>query len=281
MKMNLKSFLIPGVLGRYLGCAKPFAFAAVKEILIDRYMLIIDLLLATSIPFITQYIIWNYIYDGKLGEIVNGYNFQQLMFYFAISIAFWRLNNSYCVIEYFAHSIQFGEIESRLLWPIPIPVQRFWDFLGGAVIYSWPIIIIISVFFFFFEVKTISPIYWFFTTIYVIETQILCYLIGLFIATSTFKLIRPDFLLVLLSALQGILGGIMLPPGFWPESIASIMLHNPFRFIIAAPAELIINPNFDNLVSYSIQLNLYVFVFVVLCAIYWKVVVDKYETAGG
>lgn len=279
--MNLRFFLQLRVLRQYLGCAKPFAFIATKEILADKYMLIIDLLLATSIPFITQYVIWTHIYDGNSGEIVNGYNFQQLMFYFAISIAFWRLNNSYSVIEYFSRNIQFGEIETRLLWPIPIPVQRFWDFLGGAAIYSWPIVIIVSFYFFSFEVKDIGPVYWLVTTIYIIQTQILCYLIGLFIAVSTFKFIRPDFLLVLLSSLQGIFGGIMLPPGFWPEYIVPVMLHNPFRFIIAAPAELIINPNFDNLVSFLIQLNLYIFIFAILSAIYWKVVVDKYETAGG
>ena len=73
----------------------------------------------------------------------------------------------------------------------------------------------------------------------------------------------------------------MLPPGFWPEYIVPVMLHNPFRFIIAAPAELIINPNFDNLVSFLIPLNLYIFMFAILSAIYWKVVVDKYEIAGG
>ncbi|WP_208432433.1 ABC-2 family transporter protein [Bartonella taylorii] len=279
--MRLKPFLILKTVRLYLGCAKLFAFIAVKEILIDKYMLIIDLLLATSIPFITQYIIWHYIYTGNAEESVSGYNFQQLMFYFAISIAFWRLNNSYSVIEYFARNIQAGELEPRLLWPIPIPVQRFWDFLGGAIIYAWPIIIIVAVCFFLFEVETISPFYWFWTIIYIIETQILCYLIGLFMALSTFKFVRPDFLLALLSALQGILGGTMLPPSFWPETIAPIMFYNPFRFIIAAPAELIIDPNIGNLISYCLQLNLYMFVFIVLCAIYWKVVMTKYETAGG
>ncbi len=264
-------------------------YSAVREIVLDKSMLVVDIFLATAIPFITQWLIWSYIYTEQGYNDIKGYTYQSLMFYYAYSIAFWRFNNSYTVVEYFSSGIESGEIETRLIWPIPLPIQRFWDFMGGLVIYIWPIIIIGIFHLTVFDATGSQTNLWEMGIMYhigvivqlFIASQVLCYLIGFIFATTAFWLVRTGFALQILAIFQSILGGIIFPPSFWPPYIQPLMLYNPFRYIISMPAQLLTAPNRQDLVQALLVTTAYILIFTALGTFSWKISRKKYNSVGG
>jgi hypothetical protein len=108
-------------------------------------MLVTDFVIATSIPFVIQCLLWTWIFDGREGAQIGGFTQRELLFYYAFALAFGRFNNGYDVIRSVAHSIDAGTLEVFITKPIAVPLRQFFIFVGESALYIVPIIAIVVV----------------------------------------------------------------------------------------------------------------------------------------
>ncbi len=240
----------------------PFSKNAYKEVYIDRGMLITDFFLATIIPYIVQFLLWSWFYRNTELIEFNGYQYQTLMIYYVLVIAFNRLNNGYSIVEFYSGIVHSGSISSLSCKPSRLINQRLADFIGGSILYYVPVFIAFSIYISLNAIDVLQIFIGFATLISVLVlSQILCFYISYTFAVFCFILYRPHFLLNLLSAFQIILGGVLVPYSFWPERMQALMEFNPFYYIISAPSEIVIGTYKFGLANYIFITIAYIVVF--------------------
>jgi ABC-2 type transport system permease protein len=258
----------------------PYSVNAMKLIMADRGMFVADFLLATTVPFFMQLLIWTYLFHENQFQAMGSMSLTQTLFYYALAIGFGRLNSGYDIIAGLSQVVREGSLEPHLLRPLPYPVQRLADFMGGGVLYTIPILITATLF---VSNSKTSPslLFWMGWALLLILSQILCFLLAWSVALMSFSFTRTDFALSLLTTSAAFFGGELLPPLLWPESLQSLMSYNPFRFMISAPAESLVRVDIHFLNESLIWCCGYVAVLTVLCFILWKRGIKKYRGAGG
>ena len=246
-------------------------------------MLIVDFFLATSIPYMVLWLLWTHIYSTHGYEQMGGFTYVQTMFYYAYAIAIGRLNNGYDVLHSLSKDIVSGRLEIYLVFPAALPLQRLFDFLGASFLYLLPVITIYcaQTFFFMPTLGFLNLIEFVLFLILIIFSQILCFILSFLLGLLAFWFYKDEALLFLLTLFSGFLGGIYLPPDFWPKALQPLMMYNPFRFIISAPAEFLITRDMS-LFLHSIVFSIaYIFLFLILGNIVWRLGKNRYTSAGG
>lgn len=255
---------------------------AFKRSLYDRGMLITDFFLATSVPFIVLYLLWTNIYDNQ--ESIADFTYIETMFYYAYAIAIGRLCNGYDVIQELSEQIINGRLEPYLVFPRSLPVQRLLELLGGGGLYYVPIlaIILIQGYIVGWDDGLVDNILFYFGLIFLLLlAQVLCFAVSFAIGLLSFWLYEDDALLLVLTMSSAFLGGLYLPPSFWPEILQPIMLYNPFRFMIAAPAEFLVTRDFELLFQSIIFCFLYSGIMILIFKIIWRKGSSNYSSSGG
>ena len=259
-----------------------YGLNAYREVYLDRGLFISDFILATMVPFIIQFLLWQWMYINVDTNTIKGYLFTDLMFYYAFVIAFNRLNNGYGIVEYFSFVVHTGFITALHCKPISFIKQRKFDFLGGSILYYIPVYSIILYQYFTFKYGIYECVFYIVAgTSIIILSQVLSFYISMMFAMFTLILYRPNFLLSLLSSFQIIMGGVLLPYNFWPDWLINIMRYNPFRFTIAAPAELMTHFSYTLLLEFIMFSMIYIFIFSKICAVLWKKMIMSTKSIGG
>lgn len=247
-----------------------FSSSGLKTILADRALVITDFFLGTTTPFLVQFLIWTSVYsDDQLN--IKGFSYEQTIFYYAFALVIGRLNNGYDVIEHLSVQIKEGRLEPFLTKPFAYPLQRLSTFLGESIIYLIPVFIVYSIYSF-------HSLGFFFI---LFLTQILCFSIFFFIATISFWVIESTVLLSFSLIASSLFGGTLLPPEFWSEWLLPLMKYNPFRYMIAAPAEFIVRPSSQFFIETVLVISIYIFLFFCGISIMWKSGLKRYSGAGG
>lgn len=255
--------------------------AGLQSVLADRALVITDLFLGTIIPYSVQFLIWTSVYKGEV-DTINGYTYHQTIFYYAFALAFGRLNNSYDVIEGFSYFVQEGKLEAYLAKPVSYPLQRMFQFLGESIVYLVPLSLVLLLFYLFSSDAVLFTFQNGVRALILIAiSQLLCFQIGLFLSTLTFWVVRSEVILSFMISISTLLGGTLLPPEFWPNWLLPLMKFNPFRFMIAAPAEFIVAPSTELFWQTVIGGGLYSVVILAASAVLWKRGLNYYNGAGG
>ncbi len=110
-----------------------YAGAAAKLLVADWGLLISDFMLATTIPYLVQFLIWKMLYLETNTASTLGFSEVQLLLYYAYAISLSRLNNGYDIIQHLSSSIHEGTLELQVVRPCPYPLQRLFDFWGGGL----------------------------------------------------------------------------------------------------------------------------------------------------
>lgn len=260
-----------------------------KSIWIDRGMFVSDLLIATSVPFLIQTLIWKFIYSHQSGSI-QGYQFHELMFYYIYAILLGRFNNSYDLIVNFSQAIQEGTAETYLLKPLKISSYELYKFIGGGFLYLIPILIAAVAWIFLTRgtpsQETVSSMcenvfYYLGVLLLIGLSQVLCFYIGWSVAQLCFWFVRSEFLANMTLLASTFLGGELLPSNFWPPLLRPLLTYNPFSFLIARPSELLIHRNTEHLLSSFILCGLYIVLFVFVSKLVFHFGRRRYESVGG
>ena len=263
-------------------CGIEYARAAVSLVLVDRGLLLTDLILATAAPFMAQAIVWRFIYDSS-HETIHGLSYSGTLFYYALAIVMGRLNNGYGIIEDLSEGLQDGRLEVLLIRPFSYPMQKLSDFLGGSLVYTLPVAVVLMVQIFFSKesLPWTNLSYFIGALTLVAFSQLLCFSISFALALIAFKTVRSDLVLALQSVIAAFLGGILLPPQFWPSALRPLMEFNPYRFMIAAPAEVLVQKNWHLLFQSIGFCIFYTLLLAGIACFFWKKATRNYSSVGG
>ena len=271
---------------RMLRDSRPFLWCEAKVVVADRGLLFVDTVLATLLPLVVYAVLWGAVFSGDGDAQLAGYGYQQLITYFIYAIALGRLNNGYDIVDRLSHSVLEGTLEAHVVRPVPFPLQLLVGFLGGSVVY----LALVGVSFvadMFMRggqlplagVDLIVHIV--IVAVVLLCSQLLLFMISFCIGLATFGLKRTDLLLSGLLLAQTTLGGLLLPPDMWSGPLAVIMQYNPFRYLIATPAEVLSSWQTDAAVSAIVPGLCYLVFFSLLAAWLWKRALTSYHGAGG
>ncbi|WP_273755520.1 ABC-2 family transporter protein [Bartonella sp. MM73XJBT.G] len=244
-------------------------------------MFFTDFVMGTLSPFMIQLLLWNALFSDT-GDNINGFGFQDMMYYYAFALVFSRLNNGYGIIQSFSKHVKEGQLEVYLTKPFSYMTQMLLPFLGESVLYAIPLIALFTVklLLSYENISGLVMAFLLFFLIFVLS-QLLCFFLSFAIALLSFWVIEYNILLSFSILSSALLGGTLLPPSFWPTWLIPLMKFNPYRFIISAPAEFLSTKNlavFQQLMLGSI--------FYILCLLFfihlvWKKGMKAYHGAGG
>lgn len=264
----------------------PYMRNEAKVVVADRGLLVVDTVLATLLPLVIQVVLWSAVYGSRDTSHLNGYDYQQLITYFVYATALGRLNNGYDIVERVSHSVLEGTLEAHVVRPLPVPMQMLAGFLGGSTIYLGLI-----------GVALVVDLVWrggalpisgvellvhlLVVVVVLLLSQSLIFLLSFCLGLAAFALKRTDLLLSMLLLAQGTLGGLLLPPDIWDGPVRVLMEYNPFRFVLATPAELLSSWQLDAAASALLPGMGYLLLFGALAGWLWHRAQRIYHGAGG
>ncbi len=260
-----------------------YARVAVSLVIADRGLLLTDLILATATPFLAQAVVWTFIYNQSGNGSIQGLALSGTLFYFAFAIVMGRMNNGYGIIEGISDALYSGRLEVLLIRPFSYPMQKLADFIGGSFVYMLPVsaVMIVHAIWLKGEVPLSDPLYFLGVMLLIFTSQILCFTISFLIGLLSFKTVRADLVLALQSVTSAFFGGILLPPEFWPQTLRPIMEFNPYRFMIAAPAEVCVTKDWQLLFASIGYSSCYSVLFAGFSWLLWKKLTKNYSSVGG
>lgn len=259
-----------------------YAKNALTEVYTDRAMFLTDFFLATSIPYLVQWLLWHWVFAQRASATIFAYTQATMLAYYAYAIAFNRMNNGYSLVESIARTVQTGQLSALCCKPVPFFRQRLADFLGGSVPYCLPIVAV------WLAVQSLTGLEWrsTLTTALLLLlllplSQILCFQLSFVVAMTSLRLTRVGFLLSLLSAVQVFFGGVLLPYCFWPAWLVPVMRYNPFRYTVAAPCELLLHFSWPLLTEYLVGSAVYIAGLQLVIRWTWPILLRRSIFTGG
>lgn len=250
----------------------------------DRAMFFTDFVMGTLSPFIVQLILWSAIFSAGRNS-VNNFEFNDIIYYYAFALILSRLNNGYDLIRTLSEHIREGALEVWLTKPFSYLIQRLFTFLGESILYAIPLLVI-------YMIKRASMDYEGSTVftllsalliiiLVIVLSQILCFLLSFALSLLSFWVIEYNILLSFSILSSALLGGVLLPPSFWPEWLMPLMKYNPWHFIISAPAEYLTTDNQAILHHFLFGSIAYIMMISLLVHIVWNKGMEVYNGAGG
>lgn len=270
-------------LAAYRQRAITYGHAALSTMVCDRGMLIVDFFLATSLPYLIQMLIWRYVSQNHSSTEIAGFGYSQLIFYYAYALAAARLNNGYDIIYQLGTDVHEGKLEVQLTKPFPYPLQKFFGFLGESSLYFIPLALILFIQMIYFDAPSTAyhGKYLCGMAMLILLSQTLCFSFSFCVGLVSFWVVRSGILLTLLTTLSALLSGVLLPLDLWPPFLRPVMTWNPLRFMVAAPAELMVKPD-HTLLTLSLLASLaYCVLFIFLARLLWHKGLHNYHSVGG
>ncbi|WP_240476151.1 ABC-2 family transporter protein [Pectobacterium brasiliense] len=250
----------------------------------DRAMFFTDFVMGTLSPFIVQLILWRAIFSEERDSI-NGFSFNDMIYYYIFALIFSRLNNGYDLIRSLSEKIREGELEVYLTKPLNYAMQKLFTFFGESLLYTTPLLFAC----FFKNFPSTENSFDFFNLMtsfmmivfVVVISQLLCFLLSFGLSLLSFWVIEYNILLSFSILSSALLGGVLLPPTFWPDWLVPLMQFNPYRFTISAPAEFLTTYNETVFHHFIFGSLFYITLLLMLIYILWNKGLKVYNGAGG
>ncbi|EJF79875.1 ABC-type uncharacterized transport system, permease component [Candidatus Bartonella washoeensis] len=258
-----------------------FAKNGLLTLVNDRAMFFTDCVMGTLSPFVIQLMLWNALFSD-MGSTINGFGFHDMMYYYAFALVLSRLNNGYGLIQSFSQHVKEGKLEVILTKPFSYMTQMLFTFLDESVLYATPLIMIFTVkLFFSYEnfLGLILSFLLFFLLIFL--SQLLCFFLSFAISLLVFWVFEYDILLAFSILSSALLGGVLLPPSFWPTWLIPLMQFNPYCFMISAPAQFLATRDLVIFQQFLVGSVFYILFLLFFIHVFWKKGMQAYHGAGG
>jgi len=264
---------------------KCYIYSGLNSVLADRALYITDFMFGTLTPFLIHFFLWTAIYSTSAGatedsRIISGFAYHDTLYYFAFTLLISRLNNGFDIIAHLSSQILEGKLDTFLVKPISYPVQRLSVHLGENILYIIPVLVLflISIY---FNYASVSIGYLVGIVVLLVLSQLLSFFLSFSLALITFWVIDSGIILSAVLILSTLFGGVLLPPEFWPDWLVPIMKYNPFRYMIAAPAEFFVKPTFFLWAETVLMSSFYIGVFAIIINKFWRCGLKRYVGIGG
>lgn len=263
--------------------ALAYARAEARTMIVDRGMLAVDMVLATTVPILLQVAVWSAIFAS--GSDV-GIGLAPLISYYVFVVGLSRINNGYDVVEQFSEAVHQGTLDPHLVRPLPYWLQRLAGFIGGSTVYLIVMAVALGIDVVVRplsrDVSVVDILTFLLTVLTVLlVSQVLTFFVAFTLALLVAWSTRPDLALSLLILLQTVLGGTVLPPDLWGSSLRWFMTHNPFAYMLATPAQLLSSRDVGLAIPSLLGALAYITVFALASWVLWLVMMRRFEGVGG
>lgn len=224
-------------LGRAVGSMQAIGLATYKEWLVYRSHMAVSIFVG-PVYFLTQYFIWNAVYDGGTGQI-NGFTLEQILAYFGVAT----------VVNYFIYDsadwnlqmlVRSGQYVTFALRPMPHWVYALAQKLGhrslGFIIEFAPIF---CLFLFVFGIKLV-PANWLWAIVSIALSFLMNFIVNYCVGLTAFWLVRAEGVRRVIMLIKDISAGVFIPLTFFPEWTQKLLFFLPFQFITYVPSRVFI-----------------------------------------
>jgi ABC-2 type transport system permease protein len=230
---------------------KKFIYIYTYEILSHKGSILCDLFIGLSLPITIQIISWNYIYSSE--NHIHNYTYLKMILYIIATVTMFKLNNGYDLINDTSKRIQNGSIDIFNIKTMSYFSFSLFTMIGREIFFIiFGIIVLVSC-----CILNNNYIYIIPTIVFLFLSQFICFQISYIFALINYWVVQNDLLQFMYFLLAQILGGILLPIEFWPETFQILLKYNPFRVTISGIPDLILNPSNLSLLKYTCLLIFY------------------------
>lgn len=266
-----------------MGNPMAFARAEARVVVVDRGLLVTDMVMATTIPILLQVAVWSALFAAGARLDMT---YPELISYYVFVVCLSRINNGYDIVEQLSEAVHEGTLDPHLMRPMPYWLQRLSGFVGGSVVYS--LIVVVALAGDMFLRPWTAGASWGDVAVFLLAamvillvSQILTFFVAFTLALLVAWLTRPELSLSLLILLQTVLGGTLLPPSLWGESLRWFMTYNPFAYMLAVPATFLSSRDIAGAWPAIGGALVYIGVFAVVSGLLWRLMMRRFEGVGG
>ncbi|WP_158999323.1 ABC-2 family transporter protein [Pigmentibacter ruber] len=226
------------------------------------------------LPILVQLITWNFVFASN--EQIKQYTFSQIIIYVCITVLFMMTNDSDEIIRTMSERIKNGSIDVYKTKPISNFSLILHISIGRNFIFMTLTSIILVFFTFIFNSSITIHVF-----ILYILSQILTIQIAYTFSLFCYWFINSVFINYLFYLILQIFGGFLIPIDLWPEPYQTVLRYNPFRILISATPDIILNPTPTNLKTIFFLAIFYIITFIFIIKFIEKITIKKYTSHGG
>ena len=237
----------------------------------------------TFFSLIIAYYLWNSIFSYAGQDVIQGYSIQSMIFYYLTVPLIFRIQQGQG-IGFLSREIYDGTLNKYILYPLEVYHYKLTTYLAHASFYLVQLLLIISVYNFFYY----DPLIYTFSVI-----NTLAFLMAMIVSSITFfylftlcEVLAFWFdnicsLGVILRFGTSFFGGALIPLSFFPEDMRYILSFTPFPYLIDFPMKSLLGTT--TVSTYFITLSIsitWLFFFRYLSITLWNKGQLKYTGVG-
>lgn len=252
-----------------------------KQILIYRYF-IISYAGGNFIELFSQIVVWTAIF--KTSDIINGYNYNEMLSYFIVGWIFRLLTTNYEYEIVIAKDIKLGRLSNFIVKPVDYVKYMFSYSIGRAGVAFFVVIFQALVWIAIFHQKLLVEIN--FSTfiilcLFFIFSYVLKFLLSVFIGIIGFWTTEVYGISKSINVLIKILSGAYFPLDAIGGIFSAIALSFPFAYTFYYPTQIFLGRigNLEALMALGIML-VWIFILWLCIKVLWKIGLKKYESVG-
>ena len=228
--------------------------------------------------FFIKYNLWSAIFAGDRAQVIQGYNFSQMINYHVWALIVGLLGQGHTAMN-LSEDIRMGRISTYLIYPFD-----FWEFHSASFIafqLLQTIICLFSIAALYFlgivEFHGYLPFFQgFFYTVYV---SVFWFSLQFLTGILAFWLEETWILRVLLMLITAFFSGAIIPLDFFPPLLVKFLYFTPFPYLTYYPIKVFLG-SFTDLLTPYFTLSIWTVVIIWLNSLLWKKGMKLYTAAG-
>lgn len=253
---------------------KNFTKIYTAEFLANKSVVISITIGGLILPILIQSLTWNFVFSNN--EQIKQYTFSQMLIYIVITVLLMISNDSDEIIGSMSERIKNGSIDVYKTKPISNFCLIMYTSIGRNFIFILSCFAILGGFSLFYNTILTIPI-----LILYFLSQILIIQLSYIFSLACYWFINSHFINYFFYLITQIFGGFLIPIDLWPEPFQSILRYNPFRIMISAIPDILLNPNIKNISTVFLLAIFYIIFFIFLINFIEKLTIKKYTSHGG
>jgi ABC-2 type transport system permease protein len=229
------------------------------------------------------YFLWKAIFEYKNVDMMGGFSFHSLMFYYLMVPVIGKLITGPGFAN-FAQEIYDGSLTRYLIFPVSFFLFRYTTFLAGVTLYFSQFILAIFLFLFFFGIPPDISLSWasfLMTACVIFGAGLLSFTLYSVIEMVAFWADNVWSLVVTIRYSVSLMGGGLIPLSFFPDIYQKILYFLPFSYMVNFPINCFLGRiSLSQFISGMCIITLWILVFGMLTFIIWEKGRYKYTGVG-
>jgi ABC-2 type transport system permease protein len=224
--------------------------------------------------------LWRVTFSSANATTLGGLSLPQMLWYLAMTEAI--LTSRQRMTAAVDHDVRTGAVAVHLLRPLSYPLYRLWTDIGErGVSFALRLVIVSSIALIF-----VGPIPFSLPGIALFALSVpfaflLDFLMFFLIGLCAFWLEDTSGLVLIVSRLTMILGGMLIPLELFPDAFQPVLRVLPFSSIVYGPARMFVNPDLEFLLNLILRQGVSIVILAAIVALVYRVALRRINANGG